>query len=121
MDEDTELWEEFNMTRGFPLGPQNPIENKRLVQILHRLVELGDTKAMVMLGEWYQSGRRGLPEKKIQAVRLFEQAANLDNAEAMFQLSICFVDGHGVAIDEKIAEDWFQKAKDAGFPCASSL
>ena len=121
MAEVSELWNKFDKILGIPIGRQDSLKNTQMVLILHRLVELKDPKAMVRLGVWYQSGCRGLPENKRQAVSLFKQAAILSYAEAMFELSICFMDGHGVNEDEAIARDWYQKTKDAGYPCASSL
>ncbi|MBQ9899847.1 MAG: sel1 repeat family protein [Acholeplasmatales bacterium] len=46
----------------------------------------------------------------------FQEAANQGHAEAYAYLGICFSLGYGTIVDYKIANDYFQKAIDAGIP-----
>ncbi|MGI6496156.1 MAG: tetratricopeptide repeat protein [Kiritimatiellia bacterium] len=45
---------------------------------------------------------------------LFRYAANLGNAEAQFNLGLCYDEGEGVAVDKAEAAKWYRKAADQG-------
>jgi TPR repeat protein len=114
-------WKKFEDLLGFPLDPQNQYKNAQLVCFLKGLVEKNHPNAMVRLALWYQSGRRGLPENKLYAAKLFERAAILGSSDAMYELSLCYEMGLGVVEDEQKAMHWCEKAMEAGhlFACRS--
>lgn len=52
--------------------------------------------------------------KMTQAAQLFRQAADSGHADAMMELSSCYLNGTGVAKDQDAAYSWIKKAADAG-------
>lgn len=60
------------------------------------------------------------------AIPILKKAAELGNAEAQYNLGVCFQQGAGVSQDDKIANEWFLKSasqgwKDAQFKLAYSF
>jgi len=53
-------------------------------------------------------------EKSDEAVKLFQQAADLGDARAMQELGEMFMEGNGVAKDDEAAVQWFRKGADKG-------
>jgi len=49
-----------------------------------------------------------------KAVELFDKAAAQGHARAMYNLGICYYDGHGVDVDLKTAAEWYEKAAALG-------
>ena len=53
-----------------------------------------------------------------QALRLYEEAAENGNADAMFALGVMYLAGEGVRIDVELAREYIAKAKMHGHPIA---
>ena len=56
----------------------------------------------------------GLPKDAVESVRLHQRAAELGNADAMFELYVLYSTGQGAAKDEVAALDWCRKAAEKG-------
>jgi TPR repeat protein len=74
------------------------------------------------LGLMYAYGQSGVPQDVVRARGLLEQAAAQGDAYAMFQLGILNEEGRGGPKDVGKAQEWFQKALDAGYgPARNAL
>ena len=56
----------------------------------------------------------GVDQSPPQAVEWFRQAAQTGYPDAVMQLGLCYLYGHGTATDEKQAAELFQQAASAG-------
>jgi TPR repeat protein len=72
--------------------------------------EKGDVNAQCVLGEIYSFGHDGVTKDYSEAVRWFSKAAEQNNAEAQFNLGVCYAKGEGVAKDAVKAVKWYRKA-----------
>ena len=78
-----------------------------------RLVSVGDTSAMTLLGELYLNGE-GVPQDVKQAANWFKLAAEKGDPEAEFALGLLYARGRGVEKDIAKAIELFTKAADSG-------
>lgn len=67
--------------------------------------------ALFNLGLIYQNGKGNVPVNYPEAIEWWQKAAKFNFAPALFNLGIMYVNGSGVAKDEQIADEFFQKAK----------
>lgn len=70
------------------------------------------------LGSNYYFGNLGYVKDKIKAVKYWTKAANNGNAEAQYNLGICYSQGDGVAMNKQTAFYWYQKAANNGHSSA---
>jgi hypothetical protein len=83
------------------------------MSLFRQAAELGDTGAIMELGESYRSGD-GLPQDNHEALRWFRRAADAGNSSGMVSVGAMYLLGDGVADDEEEAQRWFQRAADRG-------
>jgi hypothetical protein len=94
------------------------VANSEYVSHLKRHIENGVPEAMNELGEAYvdrkfaKSLRLVLSAKR--AVKLWEKAAQLGNAEAMYNLAFSFEKGRGVKLNLKKAMHFYRMSADMG-------
>ena len=55
-----------------------------------------------------------ITQNKTKAIQQFQQASDLGNTDAKFNLAVCYEKGDGVAQDKTKAIQLFQKASDLG-------
>jgi TPR repeat protein len=86
------------------------------VALLGQAAELGDTSAMVELGESYRSGD-GVTQDEAKALSWFKKAADGGNSWGMVSVGVMYSLGWdgGDANDEEAAQ-WYQKAADKDNP-----
>ena len=68
---------------------------------------------MNWLGSCYHHGH-GVHLDMNQAVEWYQTAADLGDANAMFNLGTCYEDGSGVQEDMDKASEWYQRAAELG-------
>lgn len=73
-----------------------------------------DPRAWFYLGKMYQEGLGGLAVDPIRAEKLFHQAAEQDQPQAMLALADIYTRGAGVRPNLLIARAWYEKAAKAG-------
>jgi hypothetical protein len=81
--------------------------------LLRQSAELGESSAMVDLGESYESGE-GVAQDPAQALRWFRRAAAADNTSGMLFLGAMYMFGESVPLNNAEAARWFQKATNKG-------
>lgn len=84
------------------------------------LADKGDATALNLLGEWLIMGFECSPDSSY-AVSCFEKAARMGNTQAMLNLGICYIEGHGVKKDFYAAERWIRAADELGDPEAKQV
>ena len=56
----------------------------------------------------------GVAKDEAEAVRWYRRAAEQDDANAQFNLGVCYYNGTGVAKDDAEAVHWYRKAAEQG-------
>lgn len=85
---------------------------KQALQYYRMSVECREPEGICRLAEYYMAQKYN--EKAVAAaIKLYQLAAQLGNAEAQAKLGICFLKGEGVARNEKQAFHWLQKAAES--------
>ena len=74
------------------------------------LMEKGNANACCMLAEAYWWGMYGFPQDRAKANELFLKAGELGCAGAYFNLGSAYQHGHGVEIDTKKSNHFFELA-----------
>jgi serine/threonine-protein kinase len=88
------------------------------VALLRQAGDLGDTQAMLKLGDIYgQKGPGHIPDPK-EAVRWYRKAAEAGDAKGMLFLGGCYDLGTGVPADDALAMQWYRKAAEHGSSAA---
>jgi serine/threonine-protein kinase len=83
------------------------------IRLMTVAASLGDTAAMVQLGDDYASDDNGVPEDDHTAMAWYRRAAERGNTDGMVALGGMYEIGiEGVDADEAEAAKWFQKAAD---------
>jgi len=85
------------------------LSNEYEIETLEKYASEGDVYAMHVLGKCYS-----LKQDKEEAVKWFEEAAELGNVEAIIDLGVCHVRGLGVPQDFKTAVECFKLALSLG-------
>ena len=75
---------------------------------LKRAIESDNTFAMYILGDIYRKNGN-----LVEAIKLYKQAADKKNGYAMNAIGLLYKNGHGVAKDENLAFEWFQRSATA--------
>jgi TPR repeat protein len=78
--------------------------------LLRRAGELGETRAMMELGEIYWEGREGQNKDEPEALRWFRKAAEADVVQGMLYLGGFYEQGIGVPESPELAVQWYRKA-----------
>lgn len=80
--------------------------------LFRQAADLGDTAAMIDLGECYRSGD-GVTQDESTALSWFRRAAEAGNTSAMVLTGAMYLlGGEGIEPDDATAAQWFQKASD---------
>ncbi len=83
------------------------------VPLLAQGVDAGNPLAQLLYGDMLLSGA-GVPEDPVQAIALYEAAAEQNFAPAQYGVGRAYAEGWGVAVDPAAALAWFRKALDNG-------
>ena len=124
-DEKTDL-EKFTQKRLIEGVAKNPLSKdysaeqltkfRKQFKILLTNAKNGDTRAMVILGNFYYqgTGHKILKQDLSKATKWYQKASNLGSPEGMYNLGNCYRYGAGVKQDNKKAEELFASAVDNG-------
>ncbi len=85
----------------------------KAVTSLRPLVEIGDVRAMVLLGNMYAAGN-GVANDHVEAFSLYHKAALLNNTDGMVATAAMYRQGDGVGINTRLALGWFERAARLG-------
>ncbi len=85
----------------------------KALPLLEQAADVGNTRAMNILGDLYYDGR-GVPQEYGRAREWYQKAADAGNVSAMTNLGWLYEKGMGVTQDYSKAREWYQKAADAG-------
>ncbi len=88
-------------------------QTSEAMPLFRQAADLGDTGAMIELGEDYRSGDT-LPQSDLEALHWFRRAADAGNSSGMVYLGAMYLLGAGVTNDDDEAQRWFQRAADRG-------
>lgn len=81
---------------------------------LRPLIEKGDVRALVALGDMYRSGTGGVSQSYVAAKRLYEAAARKGHPPAQFAMGRAYENGEGVREEPAIAVRWYEPAARLG-------
>ena len=98
----------------------NKEEDQVSVAHLEKLAKAGNTNAQLTLGRIYFEGRAGEKQSYDKAFRYYKMAAEQDNAQAMFNVGLCYDAGYGVKKNPDEAVRWYYRAADGGVPEAQA-
>jgi hypothetical protein len=90
------------------------IEDEELIKSTKQRVEAEDSMAIINMGGHYANGSYGLPQDYTKALQLWHRAGKLGNAQAYYNIAICYVNGKGVEIDKKKATHYYELAAMGG-------
>ena len=77
---------------------------------LRAKADKGEAAAQSKLAEAYFIGSLGLAKNEVEAVKWYRKAAEQNQAEAQFNLGVCYWNGQGVAKDDPEAVKWYRRA-----------
>ena len=92
--------------------PPNSIEEYN--ELLQKRVEVGDAKAILVVGNYYRRGEDGFPQDYDMAFELFVRAGDLGHAKAYNSIGCAYDNGHGIEKDEKKATHYYKLAAIGG-------
>ena len=81
---------------------------------LKKRVEVGDTKAIGILGGYYREGEDGFPQDMNKAFEMWHRAGKLGNVTAYFNLGSAYYIGNGVEQDINKAKHYWELAAIGG-------
>ena len=94
----------------------NSLGDTETKQINRNAKEQNDASALVNLGNFYFTGRGGLPKDDVQAEKHFRLAANQGNAQGQNNLGSFYSNGSGgLAKDDVQAEKYFRLSANQGY------
>lgn len=82
---------------------------------IKKSAEKGDAVSQFKLGEHYES-----QNDKMAAFFWYQKSADSGDADGMYNLAMCYMNGFGCSKSLKNARTWLEKAKEAGCTKASS-
>jgi Sel1 repeat len=80
---------------------------------LRPLVEAGDARAAVLLGNMYLDGH-GVAEDAVEAATLYRKSALANNTDAMIALAVLYQQGRGLEINIPVSRGWYERAARLG-------
>ena len=89
-----------------------------IIKRMYKRAEAGDAHAFFRLGHYHNQGLKGLQQDRALALDLWNQAADLGNAKAYFNIGIAYHTGNGVEMDEQKGERYFELAAMRGVDLA---
>jgi len=75
----------------------------------------GDTTALGMLGDAFNTGVNGVPKDKKVAMQYYERAANAGEPGALFKVGLEYFDGGYYSTNEKLGEKYLKQSADKGY------
>lgn len=99
------------------LVQDKPHHARGAFELLQRLADDGDVKALSDLGDLCLEGRV-VPRNPQKAKAYYSKAASLGDAEAAFKLGMLYQVGEGVPVNHPMAFRWFMAAAERGFAVA---
>ena len=88
-------------------------------RLFKECAEGGNLLAQRYLATMYDKGQGG-PKDYGKAIDWYKKAALQNDAQAQYMLGVKYVNGHGVAVDKKLAYTWFAIAFNNGYEKAAS-
>lgn len=85
---------------------------------LQQDAETGSTKALIALGDYWNSSDMNFAPNKGKAFAYYRAAYEKGDPDAAYELSFCYERGIGVEVDEERAHAYLQEAADGGDPGA---
>ena len=95
------------------------VEEEKAVAYLLPLAKEGNAVAQRIIGGYYEEGEGGLKKNESLAVEWYTKAAEQGDAEAMYDLALCYLQGTGVEADKNKVLTWMQKSADLGYNWAT--
>jgi len=107
-----------------PVGPlqlymqgQSKLANGQTAEglaLLHQAADLGDTKAMIALGDYAATDTRGHLPDEGQAFQWYRKSADAGDRDGMLHLGVAYDTGSGVRANDEQAVLWYRRAADKG-------
>ena len=91
------------------------IDGKKVIGLegIKQQADEGNIEALNLLGEWLLTGFECSPDVNY-AFGCFKKAARAGNTQAMLNLGLCYIEGHGTAKNFYAAERWIRAADELG-------
>ncbi len=89
-------------------------QSAQALPLLRQAGDLGETKAMLELGDYYQEDVDGSPRDAAESLRWYRKAADAGDTSAMIQVGAFYDLGIGVPQDDQQAGSWYRKAAEHG-------
>lgn len=86
---------------------------RRAILHLRPLVEQGDARAMVLMGNMYAEGH-GVEKDTTEAFTLYYRAAERNNTDGMLATATLYQTGDGVPANTRLAIMWFERGAQLG-------
>ncbi|MDP2204748.1 MAG: tetratricopeptide repeat protein [Alphaproteobacteria bacterium] len=86
---------------------------RRAILHLRPLVEQGDARAMVLMGNMYAEGH-GVEKDTTEAFTLYHRAAERNNTDGMLATATLYQTGDGVPANTRLAIMWFERGAKLG-------
>jgi uncharacterized protein len=103
----------FNLASGYAHGNGVEKDDTIALRIYQESAAWGDPSAKFALGNWYKSGRGGLPVDWEKSFELQLQAAEMGHEMAMYNVGVAYFTGNqGTEKNFPKAAEWFQRAAD---------
>jgi serine/threonine protein kinase len=96
------------------IAQRNAHQNAKALDLFRQAADLGDSQAMVELGELYMEDNAGSAGDVKEAAQWFRKAADAGNSSGMLHLGVMYYLGAGVPEDYGEAATWYRKAANAG-------
>jgi len=103
------------VAKGYELGmPELPKNPNNAIKSYVTAGELGDSVALVRLGDIYQHGELGVKRDYKKSVEYYQRASELGNHDALRKLALCYKSGTGVKQCDLTAAKFFRLAALSG-------
>lgn len=100
----------YNLAMRFYYGKDTIKDYPKAIQLLNECAASGYSKALITLGDFYETGKAGLTMNYAEASSKYNNAATLGNPLGLFHLGVMAKDGHGQAINYTQAFNYFTQA-----------
>lgn len=85
---------------------------------LKKRVEVDDTKAIAILGDYYRGGKHGFPQDMNKAFEMWHRSGKLGNVTSYYLIGLAYYEGNGVEQDMDKANHYWELAAIGGNACA---
>ncbi|MBO7100674.1 MAG: sel1 repeat family protein [Bacteroidales bacterium] len=113
----------FAMAGYYETGSGVPKDSLEAMRYLERAGAAGLSDGYAYLGDYYRHGLTNLTPDSTRAFLLYQQAAAVgeDNANGLFAVAVCYLQGIGTRMDSLKAIPYLQDAVDAGSAAAAGV